>query len=104
VLHVIEPVPGNRYHPRTLSASALAGIAGAPERLVREAAERGAFDLLMIGIRGHGRSFEFFVGSVAQRILAELPCDALFVREAHLQPAPGAVAHPDEPESARGPG
>ncbi|HUQ08144.1 MAG TPA: universal stress protein [Kofleriaceae bacterium] len=35
-----------------------------------------------IGNKGRGRIFEFFVGSVANRILAELPCGALFVREA----------------------
>ncbi len=68
---------------------------GDAPRLLREAAEHGAFDLLVIGTRGRGRIFEFFLGSVAKRILAELPCDALFVRESQLpalaeSPAPSA--------------
>jgi nucleotide-binding universal stress UspA family protein len=57
---------------------------GDPPRLLRDAAEHGMFDLLVIGTRGRGRIFEFFLGSVAKRILAELPCDALFVRESQL--------------------
>lgn len=55
---------------------------GEPARLLRDAAAHGAFDLVVLGTRGRGRIFEFFVGSVAKQILAELPCDALFVREA----------------------
>lgn len=55
---------------------------GAPARMIREAAGLGGFDLVVIGTRGRGRIFEFFIGSVAKQILAELPCDALFVREA----------------------
>jgi nucleotide-binding universal stress UspA family protein len=53
---------------------------GDPARVLHEAADRGDFDLLVIGTRGHGRLFELLVGSAAKRILAELPCDALFVR------------------------
>lgn len=55
---------------------------GDPAPLIRAAAEHGNFDLVVIGTRGRGRIFEFFIGSVAKEILAELPCDALFVREA----------------------
>lgn len=55
---------------------------GDPSRLIRDAAAHGGFDLVVIGTRGRGRIFEFFIGSVAKDILAELPCDALFVREA----------------------
>jgi nucleotide-binding universal stress UspA family protein len=55
---------------------------GDPARLIREAAEHGGFDLVVIGTRGRSRIFEFFSGSVAKEILAALPCDALFVREA----------------------
>lgn len=68
---------------------------GDPPRLLREAAEHGAFDLLVIGTRGRGRIFEFFLGSVAKRILAELPCDALFVRESQLP----ALAEPPAPSA-----
>jgi nucleotide-binding universal stress UspA family protein len=57
---------------------------GHPSRVLREAAERGVFDLLVVGSHGHGRLYELIVGSVAREILAELPCDCLFVRRAHL--------------------
>ncbi|MBL9016265.1 MAG: universal stress protein [Myxococcales bacterium] len=55
---------------------------GDPARSIREAAAHGGFDLVVIGTRGRGRISEFFMGSVAKEILAELPCDALLVREA----------------------
>jgi nucleotide-binding universal stress UspA family protein len=55
---------------------------GDPARTIRDAAANGGFDLVVIGTKGRGRIFEFFLGSVAKRILADLPCDALFVREA----------------------
>lgn len=55
---------------------------GDPAALLRDAAWRGDFDLVVVGSRGRGRVFEFLIGSVGKRILAELPCDALFVREA----------------------
>jgi nucleotide-binding universal stress UspA family protein len=54
---------------------------GDPSRAITDAAANGGFDLVVIGTRGRGRIFEFFVGSVAKQILAELPCDALVVRE-----------------------
>lgn len=55
---------------------------GDAARSIREAAAHGGFDLVVIGTRGRGRISEFFLGSVAKEILAELPCDALLVREA----------------------
>jgi nucleotide-binding universal stress UspA family protein len=54
---------------------------GEPAALLREAAGQGGFDLVVVGTRGRGPVFEFFIGSVGKRILAELPTDALFVRE-----------------------
>ena len=54
---------------------------GEPASVLRDAAVRDSFDLVVVGTRGRGRLFEFFLGSVGKRILAELPCDALFVRE-----------------------
>ncbi|MGE0395147.1 MAG: universal stress protein [Kofleriaceae bacterium] len=62
---------------------------GDPARALREAVEQGAFDLVVIGTKGRGRIFEFLLGSVAKDLLAQLPCDALFVRESQL---PGAMA------------
>lgn len=54
---------------------------GDPARTISDVAERGDFDLVVVGTRGRGRLFDFFIGSVARRILDHLPCDALFVRE-----------------------
>ena len=54
---------------------------GDPAQLLRSAAHNGDYDLVVIGTRGRGRIFEFFIGSVAKQILAELPRDALFFRE-----------------------
>jgi nucleotide-binding universal stress UspA family protein len=59
---------------------------GDPARAIRDAAANGGFDLVVIGTRGHGRIFEFFLGSTAKQILAELPCDALFIRESRVTP------------------
>jgi nucleotide-binding universal stress UspA family protein len=55
---------------------------GSPAQTLRNAAANGDFDLVAIGTRGRGRMFEFFIGSVAKDILAALPCDSLFLREA----------------------
>ena len=73
-----------RIHPQVLQ--------GEPPKALREAAEAGAFDLVVLATHGHRRIFEFFLGSVAKRILAELPCDALFIRESQLPAAAAAVA------------
>lgn len=54
---------------------------GDPSRAIRDAAANHDFDLVVIGTRGRGRISELLVGSVAKQILAELPCDALFVRQ-----------------------
>jgi nucleotide-binding universal stress UspA family protein len=78
---------------------------GHPSRVLREAAEQGQFDLLVLGSHGHGRLYELFIGSVAREILAELPCDCLFLGRAdehgeqwrqHADAGPGA-----EPRSRR---
>mgnify|MGYP001131705843 CR=1 FL=1 len=65
---------------------------GDPAYLLRDAAERGELDLLVIGARRRAPLVELFVGSVAKRILAELPCDALLVRESQLPVLPVAPA------------
>ena len=65
---------------------------GDPVKALRAAVEEGAFDLVVIGTKGRGRLFEFFIGSTAKRLLAELPCDALFIRESQLAGATPAPA------------
>lgn len=63
---------------------------GDAPNLLRRAAAHGNYDLVVIGTRGRGRLRELFIGSVAKQILAELPCDALFVREAQRAKSPHA--------------
>ena len=50
---------------------------GDPDRLLRELAQTAAVDLVVLGTRGRGALLHALLGSVAKRILAILPCDAL---------------------------
>lgn len=54
---------------------------GAPAHLLRDYAEKGGFDLAVIGTQGRSAVFDLFIGSVARQILAEMPRDALVVRQ-----------------------
>lgn len=54
-----------------------------------------AFDLVVLATHGRGRIFEFFAGSVAKRMLAEVPCDALLLRISQV-PGRTAVSHTSE--------
>jgi nucleotide-binding universal stress UspA family protein len=62
-------------------------VLGEPATAVRNAVEAGEFDLVVLTTRGRGRIVEFFIGSVAKRMLAELPCDALLIRDTQLEAA-----------------
>jgi nucleotide-binding universal stress UspA family protein len=53
-------------------------VFGEPAHGIRAAA--ADFDLVVLATHGRGRIFELIVGSMAKRMLAELPCDALLVR------------------------
>ena len=63
---------------------------GNPDRLLRELAQTAAVDLVVLGTRGRGALLHALIGSVAKRILAILPCDALVVGSRSTRPAPGA--------------
>lgn len=54
---------------------------GAPDRLLRDYSRDMRVDLVVLGTEGRSALFEVFVGSVAKQIMAELPCDALVLRE-----------------------
>lgn len=54
---------------------------GAPDKLLRDCCSESNIDLVVLGTEGRGALFELLVGSVAKQIMAELPCDALVVRE-----------------------
>lgn len=53
---------------------------GAPDNLLRQHAEEQRMDLVVLGTHGRSPVIEFFLGSVAKRILAGVPCDAFVVR------------------------
>jgi len=54
---------------------------------ILDAIERYAPDLLVMGTRGGGRLHRALVGSVANRVLHEIHCDALIVPEGSFGPA-----------------
>lgn len=54
---------------------------GEPAHVLRELALTGAVDLVVAGTRGRGPVAEFFLGSVAKSILAQMPCDVMVVGE-----------------------
>jgi nucleotide-binding universal stress UspA family protein len=54
---------------------------GAPDQLLRDCCRETAIDLVVLGTQGRSALFEMIVGSVAKQIMAELPCDALVLRE-----------------------
>jgi nucleotide-binding universal stress UspA family protein len=53
---------------------------GEPEPLLRQLAHDRAIELVVLGVHGRGRVLNAIMGSVARRIVAGLPCDALLVR------------------------
>jgi len=53
---------------------------GAAAETICEAAEKGNFDLLVIGNSGKGRLSEFFLGSISSRIAHVSKVDVLIVR------------------------
>jgi nucleotide-binding universal stress UspA family protein len=54
---------------------------GTPDQLLRDYCRDTRVDLVVLGAQGRSALFEMFIGSVAKQIMAELPCDALLVRE-----------------------
>jgi nucleotide-binding universal stress UspA family protein len=58
---------------------------GDPDRLLRELAQTAAVDLVVLGTSGRGALLHALLGSVAKRILAILPCDALVVSSRSAQ-------------------
>ena len=52
---------------------------GEPYIKILETAQNEKFDLIVIGNRGFSKIKRFFIGSVAQRVLAEAPCPVLVI-------------------------
>lgn len=54
---------------------------GAPDQLLRDCVRDTNIDLVVLGTTGRSALFEALIGSVSKQIMAELPCDALVMRE-----------------------
>jgi nucleotide-binding universal stress UspA family protein len=63
--------------------------AGEPSATILRTAREGGYDLVVMGTHGHSRLHRFFLGSVAQRVVAESPVPVLTVRgtEKPVEPA-----------------
>ena len=60
-------------------ARAVVAEGSAPQQIVRTARARGA-DLIVMGTHGRGAVAKFFLGSVAERVIATAGCPVLTVR------------------------
>ncbi|HWV55104.1 universal stress protein [Pseudorhodoplanes sp.] len=54
---------------------------GVPDQLLRDCVRDLNIDLVVLGTKGLNAIFEAFLGSVSKQIMAEIPCDALVMRE-----------------------
>ncbi len=54
---------------------------GAPNHLLRDYVVDNPADLVVLGTHGRSAIFDVFLGSVAKRILNDVPCDILVIRE-----------------------
>jgi nucleotide-binding universal stress UspA family protein len=57
-------------------------VRGVPSLAITEAARAHHADLIVMGTHGRGGISQFFLGSVAQRVIATAPCPVLTVRDA----------------------
>ena len=62
-----------------IEASTVEGV-GHPAETICEAAERGGFDLIVMGSRGLNAVERFLIGSISDRVVRHAHCDVLVVR------------------------
>ncbi len=55
-------------------------VIGEPYEKIIEIADKGGFDLIVMGNRGFSKFKRFFVGSVTQKVISEAPCPVLVIR------------------------
>jgi nucleotide-binding universal stress UspA family protein len=53
---------------------------GHPAEAIVDEAERGGFDLIVVGSRGHHGIPRFLIGSTSSRVVTHAQCDVLVVR------------------------
>lgn len=75
---VLKPIR-TFFKKQGLSAEFVAQHGNVAEMIARQA-ERGKFDLLVMGSHGHGRLANVILGSVAHRVLAHCTVPVLLVR------------------------
>lgn len=60
-------------------------VHGPPVTMIREEAERGKADYIIIGSHGHGKLYDFFVGSTASGIIKKAGCGVIIVPQTEKQ-------------------
>ncbi|WMJ78890.1 MULTISPECIES: universal stress protein [unclassified Sedimentibacter] len=55
-------------------------LTGDPFEKIIETAQKGYYDLIVMGNRGFSKIKRFFVGSVTQKVISESPCPVLVIR------------------------
>ena len=58
-------------------------VQGAPTPVITHAAERGGYDLIAVGTRGHGGFRKLLLGSVAEGVIRHAPCSVLVAHGEH---------------------
>lgn len=81
------------------SAQVLRGI---PHFAITEAAAANRVDLIVIGTHGRSGFFRFFLGSVAQKVVAAAPCPVMTVRPAQEQKSGSVRERTQRRKPARG--
>ncbi len=55
-------------------------LTGDPFEKIIETAQKGYYDLIVMGNRGFSKIKRFFVGSVTQKVISESPCPVLVIK------------------------
>lgn len=58
---------------------AVATVVGAPDRAILEEAEKQQADCIIMGSHGHGRLYDFLVGSTASGVIKRAKCSVLVI-------------------------
>ena len=78
-------------------------LRGFPPSGITEAAAENRADLIVIGTHGRSGFFRFFLGSVAQKVIASAPCPVMTVRPAsEKKRSPAAVKTARRKPAGRG--
>lgn len=90
----------SRARARGIPIRAAQAMPGKAYELIVEEAERGAYDLIIVGTHGRKSWSRLLLGSVAERVVRRAPCPVLVARP---QPGDTAPAEVGAPTSAAAP-